>query len=375
MCQGTIYDLWCPCIFHPPSHSFYRPFGIHPPDFNFTLIHHPITNPLKSHKSMSSHSIVYSQHCAGYGFCPDYLHSGSSRFNPRDQLDMGGLCPAGNAIAYKREAYICSRLCDACIQAGCEQRMEYVGAKTVKRSMYGCRSQEEERERRARSRSRRERGVSPAGSVRSFDSTGRARSSSVDSNGTIKVRDMDWVMKLVEGAQEKGSSGAADKQDQPRAVVAESKTEEESMAERPASKPQTMAEELLPSPLLLSSRGKSSSNSLEQLFASSESQVLSDYESDRATVVAGLEAAEKQGGAKTQDVAVDETPRITESTPRGESQSFMRRLWMNTKTAAGQEPVHRLRFLRRGNINGAALGTGNSRERSQGQAKGPITIE
>lgn len=68
--------------------------------------------------------------------------------------------------------------------------MEFAGVKTVRRSRYGWRSREEEREGKRRSRSRPGRGVSPAGSVRSFDSTGRGRSSSVGSTRTVKGRDM-----------------------------------------------------------------------------------------------------------------------------------------------------------------------------------------
>ncbi|KAK4198756.1 hypothetical protein QBC40DRAFT_330455 [Triangularia verruculosa] len=199
MCKGTISDFWCPCVFHQPSHSHYLPFGIHPPDFSFTLIHRPIADPLKTTATKTSHSIHYSRLSPAYAYCHEYIHSSS--FNPRDQLDMGGLCPAGDTITYHRQAFISSRLCDSCLLGGCEQKMEDVGVKTVRRSQYGWRSKEEERERRAR---RRDRSVSPAGSNGGIGTLGRSKSRSVASDRTAKEGDYERLKKGVESVQASG---------------------------------------------------------------------------------------------------------------------------------------------------------------------------
>ncbi|KAK4655010.1 hypothetical protein QC762_0071560 [Podospora pseudocomata] len=373
MCEGTIYDFWCPCIFHAPSTSFYLQFDIHPPDFNYTFTRRPTTNPLKAHLSKSSHSIVYSQHCAAYKFCDDYLHSGG--FNPGDVLDMGGLCPAGHQVTYEREAFISSRLCDACISGGCEENMEFAGVRTVRRSRYGWRSREEEREGRKRSRSRRGRGVSPAGSVRSFDSTGRGRSPSVGSTGTVKGRDMgvkkrgeagegegktlgamdvkSLVDKMVQTVSALRIGGGAERQDQPRVM--------------PASDLEAMAEESMPTPL--PSRHKPSGKNLEDMFDNSGRP---EYDSDQDTVVGASKTTENKSKVNGKTIAADEVSGVMQETPTDRSKSRKRRMWTDPRT--DEEASRVLRFLRRGK-GAAPVETGNSRERSRGQGYERITIE
>ncbi|KAK4179103.1 hypothetical protein QBC36DRAFT_364812 [Triangularia setosa] len=415
MCQGTIYDFWCPCIFHPtPPFFCFLPHGIHPPDFNFTFTHRPIADPLKATKAKTSHEIVYSQLNPAYEFCEEYLRSPT--FDPREPLDMGGLCPAGSAITYQREDFISSRLCESCVMGGCEKNMEDVGVKTMKRSRYGWRSREEERERRGRRR--RDRGVSPAGStgrVGSVDALGRSRSRSVRSNRTVKENDYGSVRKadepindaeevkeklgeasladLVEAmakalepyvinkkgselsagpVKEKGarSLSLTNWQDKPSVLTSDIKSSvlwTDNLLERDFdSKPDEL---MPPANALVLPQIIPGGDSLDD-WPASGGQPVSEYDSDQKAVIVSPEAAEKNGEEERVDVAAVEGAKRVEQVSGSSNQSRHRRLYINR--TPGQEPIHKLKFLRRG--KSAARETGSFGEGSRVEEKEPIMI-